>query len=80
MISQIIISNGILDMVTGILAKISLGTGIWAKFRLGKRKITRPVCFVKKSKLRFRDGQDNTKLKLSANSTGWNSLPIRIKI
>ena len=32
---QIIISNGILDLVTGILAKISLGTGIWAKFRLG---------------------------------------------
>ena len=35
MILQIIISNGILDLVTGILAKISLGTGIWAKFRLG---------------------------------------------
>ena len=34
-ILQIIISNGILDLVTGILAKISLGTGIWAKFRLG---------------------------------------------
>ena len=29
MILQIIISNGILDLVTGILAKISLGTGIW---------------------------------------------------
>ena len=28
MILQIIISNGILDLVTGILAKISLGTGI----------------------------------------------------
>ena len=35
MILQIIISNVILDLVTGILAKISLGTGIWAKFRLG---------------------------------------------
>ena len=35
MILQIIISNGILDLVTGILAKISLGTGILAKFRLG---------------------------------------------
>ena len=35
MILQIIISDGILDLVTGILAKISLGTGIWAKFRLG---------------------------------------------
>ena len=35
MILQTIISNGILDLVTGILAKISLGTGIWAKFRLG---------------------------------------------
>ena len=35
MILQIIISNGILDLVTGILAKISRGTGIWAKFRLG---------------------------------------------
>ena len=35
MILQMIISNGILDLVTGILAKISLGTGIWAKFRLG---------------------------------------------
>ena len=35
MILQIIISNGISDLVTGILAKISLGTGIWAKFRLG---------------------------------------------
>ena len=35
MILQIIISNGILDLVTGILAKLSLGTGIWAKFRLG---------------------------------------------
>ena len=35
MILQIIISNGILDLVTGILAKISLGTGIWAKSRLG---------------------------------------------
>ena len=35
MILQIIISNGILDLVTGFLAKISLGTGIWAKFRLG---------------------------------------------
>ena len=35
MILQIIISNGILDLVTGILEKISLGTGIWAKFRLG---------------------------------------------
>ena len=35
MILQIIISNGILDLLTGILAKISLGTGIWAKFRLG---------------------------------------------
>ena len=35
MILQIIISNWILDLVTGILAKISLGTGIWAKFRLG---------------------------------------------
>ena len=35
MILQIIISSGILDLVTGILAKISLGTGIWAKFRLG---------------------------------------------
>ena len=35
MILQIIISNGTLDLVTGILAKISLGTGIWAKFRLG---------------------------------------------
>ena len=23
------------ELVTGILAKISLGTGIWAKFRLG---------------------------------------------
>ena len=32
MILQIIISNGILDLVTGILAKISLRTGIWAKF------------------------------------------------
>ena len=30
MILQIIISNGILDLVTGILAKISLGSGIWA--------------------------------------------------
>ena len=29
MILQIIISNGILDLVTGILAKIRLGTGIW---------------------------------------------------
>ena len=29
MILHIIISNGILDLVTGILAKISLGTGIW---------------------------------------------------
>ena len=29
MILQIIISNWILDLVTGILAKISLGTGIW---------------------------------------------------
>ena len=35
MILQIVISNGILDLVTGILAKISLGTGISAKFRLG---------------------------------------------
>ena len=35
MILQIIISNGILDLVTGILAKISLGSGIWAKFGLG---------------------------------------------
>ena len=35
MILQIIISNGILDLVTGVLAKISLGTEIWAKFRLG---------------------------------------------
>ena len=35
MILQIIISNGTLDLVTGSLAKISLGTGIWAKFRLG---------------------------------------------
>ena len=35
MILQIIISNEILDLVTGILAKISLVTGIWAKFRLG---------------------------------------------
>ena len=35
MILQIIISDGILDLVTGILAKISLGTGIWAKFGLG---------------------------------------------
>ena len=35
MILQIIISNEILDLVTGILAKINLGTGIWAKFRLG---------------------------------------------
>ena len=34
-ILQIIISNGILDLITGILAKISLGTGIWTKFRLG---------------------------------------------
>ena len=32
---QIMISNEILDLVTGILAKISLGTGIWVKFRLG---------------------------------------------
>ena len=29
MILQIIISNGILDLATGILAKISVGTGIW---------------------------------------------------
>ena len=35
MILQIIISNGILGLVTGILAKISLETGIWAKFGLG---------------------------------------------
>ena len=35
MILQIIISNGILDLVTEILAKISLGAGTWAKFRLG---------------------------------------------
>ena len=28
-------SKLLLDLVTGILAKISLGTGIWAKFRLG---------------------------------------------
>ena len=35
MILQINISNGILDLVTGILAKISLGIGIWTKFRLG---------------------------------------------
>ena len=35
MILQIIIRNGILGLVTGILAKLSLGTGIWAKFRLG---------------------------------------------
>ena len=34
MILQIIISNGILDLVTGILAKVNLGTGIWAKFSL----------------------------------------------
>ena len=29
MILQIIISNGILDFVTGIWAKFRLGTGIW---------------------------------------------------
>ena len=34
-ILQIIISNGILELVTGILAKISLRTRIWARFRLG---------------------------------------------
>ena len=45
-----------------------------------KRKIARPVCFVKQNKLFFREGEDNTKLKSSANSTGWNCLPIRIKI
>ena len=28
-------SKLLLDLITGILAKISLGTGIWARFRLG---------------------------------------------
>ena len=51
MILQIIISKGILDLVTGILAKISLGTGIWANlgWELGFGTHSRPSSLAKKN-------------------------------